>query len=127
VRARTTTRVELGFAAFAERFVRAYFGEIIEHPGHEPVEEDIEQLLAGALYDLEVHVDENRFLLRMRERNDPPEGWNFRITFRKSMGTWSILKFETPYHGNLLVNPYARYFCPKIARVMANAVHVDDT
>ncbi len=127
MRARTTTRVELGFSAFAERFVRAYFEEIIEHPGHEPVDEDIEQLLAGALYDLEAHLDENRFLLRMRERNDPPEGWNFRFTFRKSKEAWSILKFETPYHGNLLVNPYARRISPKIARVMANAVHVDDT
>ncbi len=46
---------------FAERFVQAYWEEILAHPGLEAVEQTIDELLAEVAYCVETGVDPHQF------------------------------------------------------------------
>jgi hypothetical protein len=55
------------FERFARRFVTAYWQDVIDHPGLEPIEETLDALLARISWESTVTCDEYAIVMRSKE------------------------------------------------------------
>lgn len=108
-------KARIDFQYFAERFVAAYWQDVIDHPDPEPIEETLDELLATISW--EVHQSEGNDLIIMR--NDAGDVWN--ISFRKVKSGWSVVEFTATGH-DLLVWPYEKHVRAMLDRVVNSAL-----
>jgi hypothetical protein len=103
------------FGSFARRFVTAYWQEVIDYPGLEPIEQTLDELLGTMSWELQVTGDEHTIIMR----NKAGDEWNF--GFERLENEWKILKFNDT-RKDLLAFPYDRYFRPMLERVVRSAL-----
>ena len=99
---------------FAETFVREYWLDVIEQPGHEPVTESIDELLASVSYRIDVSPLTGQLQISMR--GTLGDVWNFYVRYKD--GVYEVEGMDSGSL-NLFDVIYGPTFRPMMTRVLS--------